>query len=117
MHKLTDMKVTKAEREKNAEKYKQMAVGPYDGGEDYPYELRLRLGNRELEKLGIDKLPATKRKVRIMAEGVVTSTNESATARKGEDSTHRSLEVQLQKISLNLEATSAEEAMNDALEE
>lgn len=113
-HKLVDMKVTKAERDKNAEKYK--AIGPMDVGEEYPYELRLRLGDRELEKLGIDKLPATKRKVRVMAEGVVTSTNESATSRKGDESKHRSIEIQLQKVSINLEATSALEAMDDALE-
>lgn len=116
MSKLVDMKITKAERDKEQKKHSN-PCGPSLGGDEYGYELRLRLGSRELEKLGFDKLPATGRKVRVSAEGVVISTNESASSSKGGDHKNRSLEIQLQKIAVNLEASSAVEAIDDALEE
>lgn len=114
MTKLKSMKITKAEREeRNSPK-----VADYPGGGDtYPYGLQIRLDDTALEKLGIDSLPKTGRKVRVVAECTVTSTSEHKRSTSGKDDRNRSMELQIEKLAVNLEASSALEAVDDALEE
>lgn len=113
MTKLTSMKITKAERKAREDRYK--ISSPIDG-DVYPYGLQIRLDDAALEKLDLDKLPATGRKVRVIAECMVTSTSERKSTHGGKDNRDRSLELQIEKLAVNLEATSAEEAVDDALE-
>jgi hypothetical protein len=113
MHKLKSMKITKAEREKRDGPAK-LADYPSD---TYPYGLQIRLDDVALEKLEIESLPKTGRKVRVMAECTVTSTSEHKRSTGGKDDRNRSMELQIEKLSVNLEPGSAEEAMEDALED
>lgn len=113
MTKLTDMKITKAERKARADRYK--IAGPMDGGDVYPYGLQIRLDDAALDKLGIDTLPKTGKKVRVTALCNVSSTSDRASTMGGKDQRDRSVELQIERLSVNLEAASAEEAMDDAL--
>jgi hypothetical protein len=108
--KLKNMKITAAEQEARKEKYSTMPAMP---GDEYPYDLKLRLGDESLDKLGIDKLPAVGKKMRIEAECVVVSTNQSA----GKDHSNRSIELQIQKLGVSAQPQSAVDAMDDALED
>lgn len=111
--KLTSMKITKAERE---ERSKPLEAGyPGMDGDSYPYGLQIRLDDTALEKLGIKNMPKTGRKVRVTCECSVTSTSEHKRSSGGKDDRNRSMELQIEKLALNLEATSAEQAVDDAL--
>jgi hypothetical protein len=68
MHKLVDMKINAKERK---EKEKPYATPMYPGGDVYPYDLKLSLGDESLEKLGLTDLPKTGKKVRLIAECTV----------------------------------------------
>lgn len=67
---LVDLKRTKSE--KKSEK----AITAPGGGEDYPYGTRLRLGDEELDKMGIDELPQVGDGTHIHGHGHVTSVSE-----------------------------------------
>lgn len=63
---LTDMKRAKKDKKAQAK-----LAGPYEG-DDYPYGLEIRLGEDEMEKLGID-LPTVGGTVTITAKAKVKS--------------------------------------------
>lgn len=115
MAKLVDMKITKSERKARQEKYK--TAMPMMDGDGYPYDLKLRLNTESLEKLDIKSLPKVGRKIRVVCECTVTSTSQDARSRSGEQSTNRSVELQIQKLSLDLAPSSAEEAVADGIDE
>jgi hypothetical protein len=69
------------------------------GRDSYPYSLTLHLGEEELSKLGIDKLPSP-----------------GKTSKNSDGSTDSGLEIQLQRIGLTEGAASAEEALSDAID-
>ena len=81
------------------------SVAPASPDEEYPYGLRLRLENEELEKLGLSELPEVGKRCKIMAEGVVesVSSNES----KGSDGNRKSVEIQVTGMKID-KADSAE---------
>lgn len=109
---MTSLKITKAEREKEKNKYKDSPCAV--GMDDYGYGLRLRLGDRELEKLGLTDLPKVGKKMRIAA--VVTVIETRSSERSGGEP-DRSVELQVQKLDLDGDpADSAEEAVSDALD-
>lgn len=112
MTKLTDMKITKKERKERADRYK--IAGPMDG-DVYPYGLQIRLDDAALDKLGIDTLPKTGKKVRVTAVCNVSSTSDRASTTGGKDQRDRSVELQIEQLRVNLEPASAEEAMDDAI--
>lgn len=117
MTKLVDLKITKAERKEREERYKKPM--PFDGGDAYPYESRLSLNDDMLEKLGIDTLPRTGKKVKIVAECVVTATSENQTTGGygGKDNKNRSLTLQIRKLALDIDNDGAKEAIDAALDE
>ena len=108
---MTDLKITKAERKAEKEKYDSPCVAP--GMDDYGYGLRIRLGERELAKLGIE-LPKVGTRIRL--EAIAKVVEVSSNSRN--DKTDRSLELQIQKLDLDsADAGSAEEAVGDALDD
>lgn len=111
--KLTDMKYTakdKAKREKtNKETY---AIG--SGGPDYPYGLCLTLDSTMLEKLGIDSLPKPGKTLYLEAKAVVVSVRSNSNSRGQDD---RSMELQLQKLAVDKQPSSASEAVDSALDD
>lgn len=118
MTKLKDMKITAAEQKERDER---MSPGMVTGGHDhyrdrYPYGLELRLDNETLEKLGLDKLPNAGKTVRIEAVAFVSSAQVREQTKDGKKSEpSRSLELQIRKLAVSLDPTSAEEAMDDAI--
>lgn len=113
MTKLVSMKITKKERDEKNKLYENMPSSI--GGDVYPYGLQIRLEDTALEKLGITSLPKTGRKVRVTCECTISSTREAASTHGGRDKKDRSMELQIEKIALDLEPTSAKEAIDDEL--
>ena len=90
--KMTSMKRTTADK-----KEAQDGMYPAEiGKEDYPYGLCVRLGDEELEKLGMGTLPAVGEEYMLMA----TATVKSVSAREGDGGKHRDLELQITDLAL-----------------
>ena len=70
-------------------------VGP-SKREEYPYGLRIRLGEAEMKKLGMDDLPEVGDEIELDAKVKVVSTNASAS----ESSKNRSVELQITHMEL-----------------
>lgn len=81
---------------KKSKKSEISCCGP-DGGDAYPYGLRLDLNNESLDKLGIKGLPASGKVMKIVAEAKVESTSERQ-ERNGDK--HRSVGLQITSMSL-----------------
>lgn len=95
MAKLTDMKLPKPKKD-------QTAV-PYDmSGEQYPYGLRLNLGNDEVEKLpGLKKLDIDE-EVSINARARVVSVNlDKSQDTKGYSKERFRIEIQIEQIAIS----------------
>ena len=86
---MIDMKNTKASAEST--------LVAQDMVEEYPYGLRIRLGNEELSKLGIKEMPAIDTEMKLTALVCVIGINQSDSA-NGEP--YRSVELQIEKMSL-----------------
>lgn len=112
--KLKSMKITAEERKAREKEYSKPVMA---GGDTFPYGLQIRLENDSLEKLGLESLPKTGKRVRVVAECVVTSTSEHKSSHGGKNEKRRNLELQIEKMALNLEPGSALEAVDDALED
>jgi hypothetical protein len=67
---LVDLKRTKEEKKAETK------TAPSIGGEDYPYGTRVRLGDEELDKLGMSKLPQVGDGMHVHGHGHVTSVSE-----------------------------------------
>lgn len=104
MAKLVDMKRTKAEKKEQGTLCKPM-------DDPYGYGLRVNLNDSELSKLGIDSLP------KVGKSFTLTAKVEVIAARQSQSTNHndRSIELQIQKLAL--ESGSAEDAMDEAIEE
>jgi hypothetical protein len=112
---LVDLKITEAERKKRD---KDHADGPVRSLVDtYPYGLQLRFDDPSLEKLGIDSMPKVGRRVRVIAECSVRSTSENSTTTGGKDRKNRTMELQVEKIALDIDGGSATDAVDKALKE
>lgn len=97
--KLTDMKMTKAEKKETS----PMAVSEYSGP-DFPYGLKVCLDNASLEKLGLDALPKVGAKMSISAVGVVVEVSQHES--KNHES--RRVEIQIQRLGVEDEDESDE---------
>lgn len=86
---MIDMKNTKASAESTL-------MAP-EMTEEYPYGLRIRLGNEELAKLNMPELPAIDSEFKLTALVCVVSVTQSDSA-NGEP--YRSVELQIEKMSL-----------------
>jgi len=100
---LTDMKQPKPKKS-------DMEAGPATGYDRYPWGLRLRMGENELEKLGIDlKSLSIKTPVAIVAVGTIVELSET----QYEKETHRTLEIQITKMDLTKQNKGKMERFND----
>lgn len=97
--KMTDMKMTKAEKKESS----PVPSSEYNGP-DFPYGLRLNLDNASLEKLGLDKLPKVGAKMMVHAMGVVVEVSQHES--KNHES--RRVEIQLQRLAVEDEDESDE---------
>jgi Major coat protein-like len=73
MVKMVDMKRTAAEKKARDKQFDHKI-----SGEDYPYGLGISLGDSELSKLGVAKLPQVGSKLKIHAHAHVKSASESS---------------------------------------
>jgi hypothetical protein len=101
---LKDLKITKAEAEKEKKNY--AISGPGDG-ERYSYGTRLTLDDAELKKLGIKELPAVGTVLMFEAKAKVISSRQSAS----ESSNNRSIELQI--THMDLEADEGKEEVSE----
>jgi hypothetical protein len=87
--------------------------------ETYPYGTRMHLDHDTLEKLGVSKLPAVGKKMRMQARARVVSASEnSSTNESGKPMKRRSLELQLEHMGLEHDAPqSAEEAVDSGIDD
>ena len=90
--KIVSMARTAKEKKAAEERYK---VAP-SSGEDYPYGLTLNLGKDELEKLGIDDLPAVGDEQYFYIACKVTRVHASAS----ENDESKGVEMQITKMAL-----------------
>lgn len=97
--KLTDMKMTKAEKKENS----PMVASEYSGP-DFPYGLKLCLDSSSLEKLGFDALPKVGAKMSVSAVGVVVEVGQHES--KNHES--RRVEIQIQRLGIEDEDESDE---------
>ena len=88
--KLASMKLKRQDKEKMP-----AAIGPMDAGEQYPYGLRIRLENEQLDKLGFDELPKVGEYITLEAECCVISTSQND--RNGGEP-RKTLELQIEKL-------------------
>lgn len=86
MEKMTDMKMSKAEKKKDME----VCCGS-NSGPDYPWGLSINLDEAALNKLGITELPDAGAECDVMAVGKVTSVSSSAS----DGDTRRRVEIQI----------------------
>jgi hypothetical protein len=93
--KLVSMKIDPAQqREKYAE-----SVAPE--APRYPYGLCLRLEDDDVEKLGLDKLPAVGKTVTVQAKAMVESVSENQYTEGGEARTRRSVSLQITDLAIS----------------
>lgn len=104
MAKLVSMKVSAEERRKRSEP--SAVVGDPD---IYPYGLQLRLGNDELEKLGLEDLPDVGESIELYAKVKVTSTSS-----RDQEGGGKSQSVELQITSMCLEGKGADKVKTQA---
>lgn len=95
---MKDMKMSQTEKKDS------IAMSEAPKGDEYPWGLRLRLGEAELKRLGIDKLPKAGTSFPFSAEAKIISTHEDAS----ENNKNRSVEVQVTAIDLDSEDESSE---------
>lgn len=74
---------------------KEMTLGP-EKRDSYPYGLRIRLGEAELKKLGMDDMPAVGDEIELDAKVKVVSTSENAS----EGSKNRMVELQITHVDM-----------------
>ena len=91
------MKMTSMKRSQGEKKEANAAMAPSATTENYPYGLCIRLGNEELEKLGVATLPAVGESYMIMAMATVKSVSSSEYQ---EGDKRRELELQITELAL-----------------
>lgn len=97
--KMTSMKRSAADKKESQE---TATIGP-GAQEDYPYGLVVRLGDDELEKLGMGTLPAVGEEYMMMATARVRSVSASDREDGGK---HRDLELQITDMALARQSSS-----------
>lgn len=116
--KLKSMEITAEEQKEKAEKYSGPELAsPSSYSSRYPYGLELRLDNDTLEKLDVDTLPKVGKRIRIEAIAVVTGAHINESRRGKTTEKNKSLELQIQKLAISGDPQSAEDAVDDALED
>ena len=91
MNKMTDMKMSKAQKKKL-----NMPSRVSSDGQDYPWGLQINLDDSAIKKLGIIELPDAETECQVMAVGKITrvsSTSENGTMK-------RSMEIQIMKMNV-----------------
>lgn len=91
---LIDMKHSPKEREEESEEAKEQK------GPEYPWGLKITLGEDELEKLGLGENPKSGEEFEIHAKGFVCEERESSSDDYGDD---RSVTIQLTSVGLEPE--------------
>lgn len=91
--KLTDMKLSKAEKKANNEG----CCISTSGGPDYSWGLEINLDDAALKKLGVKALPEVAGECRIVAVGKITSASMTA----GEKNTSRNVRIQITKLDID----------------
>ena len=103
---LVDMKRTGADENSGA-----TALPVVDSGGQYPYGLQVRLEDEDLDKLGIEDLPAVGTEVKGTFTGVITGTQQDAN-----DSANSSMTIQICCLQLAAEVEQAGEPKTAAAE-
>lgn len=83
---------------KNTVKTKDSSLVSPMEQDEYPYGLRIRLGNEELKKLGLTELPAIDSEHKLVALVCVVGLSMNESAGEGEPS--RSIELQIEQMAL-----------------
>ena len=83
--------------------------------EEYPYGLRIRLENDDLEKLGIANLPDVGTSMKIHADATVQSVSSNQT--KGDEGSKKCVELQITGMQIKGSHSSAEESDDEEYEE
>lgn len=99
--------VSMKKEKKSGEDMPSTAPASADDGESYPYGLRIRLENDEMEKLGFTDLPEVGKVCKIEAEGVVESV--SSNQSKGSEGSRKSVEIQITKMATSKAESSSDE--------
>lgn len=103
MSKLVSMKLSKKQSKREFE------IEP-ESGPRFPHGLSLNLNDESLTKLGIDKLPAVGKKLKVVGIGVVTSVSQH----EGRNRKNRDITIQLQNLSVD---AATKKSAIDALDE
>lgn len=105
--KLKSIAITKADREKREEAYKE---GPKTDAPEYPYETQVRFDHDTLSKIGLSKLPAVGDYMILTARVCVRSTEEREDVYTPGDHKRRSMSVQIEKMALETDGDEEDEA-------
>ena len=103
---LVDMKRSKKDRKSDE------AVS--SSHEKFPYGLSINLEDESLTKLGFKNLPKVGTKVKVVAEGVVTSVN---THERSGGKPSRNIAIQLEKMSVKGPKSTAVDAVTEAIKD
>lgn len=95
---LKDMRITRSEKEERGTAIASAAP-------EFPYGLTITLGEDEISKLGMDKLPSPGTSGIMMAKVIF----ESASIRKDKESQNRSLTMQITKMGVSTDTSEMEE--------
>ena len=92
-------KLVSMKKDKTENKPMEVPASPGDSSEEYPYGLRIRLENDELEKLGFKDLPEIGKSLKVTAEAAVQSisSNESV----GSKGNKKCVELQITSMQLD----------------
>lgn len=83
-------------RKKTAEEKMYPTMASDNDGDEYPYGLRIDLGEEQLKQLGIKTLPSVNDETKIEATGHICSSNES----KDAEGSRRSICIQITHLAL-----------------
>jgi hypothetical protein len=109
---MKSLKITAAERKEREKKYSKGVPVSIDGGDAYPYGLRLDLNDETLEKLGMESLPKVGKAMVLTAKVKVIATREN---QREDGEKCRSVEMQI--TDMEFGAGSAEDAVMAAVKQ
>lgn len=108
MKKLVSMRRSRSEREDGLETGQPAVMD-----DPFPWGLQLRLEREELDKLGLDRLPATGTELKLHARATVTSVEE----REDEGGPSRSVGLQIEALAIAEDPETAADAIDAGIAE